>query len=82
MSRDPSSVVRVALNEEAFTALVSGQVATVRGYTTAGVVTIEIILSDIGFAQMQRAIERAIDARVDRVAGDVIDLANLKWRPR
>ena len=57
--RGTASLIRVALNEQAFAALVAGDMAIVRGVTADGTVTVEIILSDIGFAEMHQAIERA-----------------------
>jgi hypothetical protein len=76
------STVRVALSLEAFTALVNGQEATLRGYSADGVVTVEIILSDIGFAQMREAINRAAQtgALNDVDPADVAKIIDLSER--
>ena len=54
-------MIRIALNEENFTQLVSGKIV-VRA-SSAESETVEIILSDIGFTAMLLAIEKAIDER-------------------
>lgn len=47
--------LRLVLDESAFAALVAGRAITMM----SDGVTVEIILSDIGFRTMERAIERA-----------------------
>jgi NOL1/NOP2/fmu family ribosome biogenesis protein len=53
------TMLSIALNEEAFDALVRGRVAKVRAAAADHMVNVEITLSDIGFARMRAAIDTA-----------------------
>jgi hypothetical protein len=60
------STLSIALNDEAFAALVSGQVAKVRAVAADHMVNVEIILSDIGWPRMFELIRAAMENRPPR----------------
>lgn len=52
-----SEAIRVALNEEDFRNLVAGKVVTISSGRVVRGISVEIILSDIGWGRMYAAIE-------------------------
>jgi hypothetical protein len=60
---DRGGVVRVALDDEVFAALVAGRMATVRGVGADGMVEVEIILSGLGWERMFELIRAAMENR-------------------
>jgi hypothetical protein len=52
-------VVRAVIDESGFGALVAGEMVSLRGVTDNGMVTVELLLDDIGWDRLQRALSRA-----------------------